>query len=182
MGTRIFVGNLAYGSTEAALRSHFEQAGFEVRSARIIADRETGKSRGFGFVELADDAETARAITELEASELDGRRLSIREAHDRKDGGGPPRDAGARAPRGSMRDGAPPRGVVVERVGGGDARRGPPGPPRGPRPYGGGGGFHGGGAFHEPPPEPGWAKGEGRRSRKFDAKRRRNDDDDDQDW
>ncbi len=171
MGTRIFVGNLAYGSSEGALRAHFEEAGFEVRSARIIADRETGRSRGFGFVELAAD-DAARAIEALDGSSLEGRRLSIREAHDRKDGGGPPRD-GAKPPR---REAASGR-VIVERVGVGEGRRGPP---RGPRPGAPDGERPGG---FPVAPEPGWSKGEVRRSRKFDGKRGgRRHEDDDSEW
>jgi RNA recognition motif-containing protein len=190
VGTRIFVGNLAYGTSEAALRTHFEQAGFDVRSARIISDRETGRSRGFGFVELGEDAETQRAIVELDGSDIEGRRVALREAHDRvPGGGGPPREGGPR-PYGGGGGRFEGRGPVVERVGSPDARR----PPfRGPDrpPFGGdrpSAPFRSGPGWPSAPPVPPAednGKGDGRR-RKFEdrkaGKKRGRGEDEEDDW
>lgn len=144
MGKRIFVRNLSFGSTDEALRAHFENAGHQVRSARIVLDRETGKSRGFGFVELMSDERFDEAISSLDGSFLDGRPISVREAHDQRQGGGPPR----RGPGGPGRPDRP-EGAFPPRREGGGRDFGPPrreggfgGPPRGePGGFGGGPGF-----------------------------------------
>ncbi len=86
----IFVGNISFSCTEEALRGAFEAFG-EVTSAKIIMSRETGRSRGFGFVEMADDATGQTAITELDGKELDGRPLKVNEARPREDHGHSPR-------------------------------------------------------------------------------------------
>src|SRR5262245_59727425 len=83
MGTRLFVGNLPYSSGEAELKSIFEPR-WPVVEARIVTDRETGRSRGFGFVELQSDEATQAAIKDLDGAEVSGRRLAVREAHDRQ--------------------------------------------------------------------------------------------------
>jgi cold-inducible RNA-binding protein len=86
----IFVGNLSFGATEDAVRSMFEQYG-TVERVSIVADRDTGRSKGFGFVEMSGDAEAERAINSLNGQELDGRNLTINEARpktDRPAGGG----------------------------------------------------------------------------------------------
>jgi len=86
----IYVGNLPYGATEAGLRELFGQHG-EVESVSIITDRETGRSRGFGFVEMSDDAQAQQAITELNEKDYDGRSLKVNQARpkgDRPRGGG----------------------------------------------------------------------------------------------
>jgi RNA recognition motif-containing protein len=75
----IYVGNLNYSTTEEALRAAFEAHG-QVNAARLIMDRETGRPRGFGFVEMPDDEEAGAAIAELDGTELDGRRLKVNEA------------------------------------------------------------------------------------------------------
>ncbi|MGB0717493.1 MAG: RNA recognition motif domain-containing protein, partial [Phycisphaerae bacterium] len=78
----IYVGNLAYSTADQDLREHFEQFG-AVSSARVITDRETGRSRGFGFVEMESDADAERAISEMDGKDLDGRMLNVREARPR---------------------------------------------------------------------------------------------------
>lgn len=84
---RMYVGNLSYQATESELRALFAQYG-EVVSARIITDRDTGQSRGFGFVELADDEASNNAISELNGSDFGGRRLVCNEARPREPRGG----------------------------------------------------------------------------------------------
>jgi len=83
----IFVGNLSFGATEDAVRSMFEQYG-TVDRVSLITDRDTGQARGFGFVEMSNDAEAERAISELNGRELDGRALNINEARPKTDRGG----------------------------------------------------------------------------------------------
>ena len=78
----IFVGNLPFSATEGELRQLFEPYG-EIESVAIITDRETGRSRGFGFVELAADARAQDAINDLDGTELGGRPLRINEARPR---------------------------------------------------------------------------------------------------
>lgn len=79
MAKKLYVGGISYGSSDDSLRNHFAQAG-TVESATIIMDRMTGRSKGFGFVEMATDEEAANAISMLNGKELDGRQLSISEA------------------------------------------------------------------------------------------------------
>lgn len=88
----IFVGNLSYGSTEESVRALFEMYG-EVASVKIIKSWETGRSRGFGFVEMPNPDEARSAIEAADGAELDGRPLKVNEARPRTDrrGGGPPR-------------------------------------------------------------------------------------------
>ena len=75
----IYVGNLSFDETEASLESAFAAHG-EVTSARIITDRETGRSRGFGFVEMSDQAQAQAAIAALNGTNLNGRDLTVNEA------------------------------------------------------------------------------------------------------
>jgi RNA recognition motif-containing protein len=84
---KIFVGNLSFGATEGAVRSMFEAYG-TVQSVNLITDRDTGKARGFGFVEMSVDAEADRAIAALNGRELDGRALNVNEARPKEDRGG----------------------------------------------------------------------------------------------
>ena len=93
MTTKLFVGNLEYSTTETQLREMFATHG-SVLSATIVADRETGRSRGFGFVEYGSQGEAERAIGALDGSDLRGRQLKVNIARPRGDGGG--RDRGAR--------------------------------------------------------------------------------------
>jgi cold-inducible RNA-binding protein len=83
----IFVGNLNFGATEDAVRSMFEAYG-TVEKVNLITDRDTGQARGFGFVEMAVNAEADRAIAELNGRELDGRALNVNEARPKTDRGG----------------------------------------------------------------------------------------------
>ena len=86
----IFVGNLSFGTTEEALRALFEAHG-TVQRVSIVTDRDTGQPRGFGFVEMTDDAEGDRAIAALNGRELGGRDLNVNEARpktERSCGGG----------------------------------------------------------------------------------------------
>ncbi len=85
----IYVGNLPYSYTSSSLESLFTSYG-EVSSAQVIMDRSTGRSRGFGFVEMADDAAGREAIEALDGSDIDGRRLTVNEARPRQErrGGG----------------------------------------------------------------------------------------------
>ncbi len=83
----IFVGNLDFGATESTIRSMFEPYG-KVERVSLITDRDTGRSRGFAFVEMADAAEADRAIAALNGMNVDGRALNINEARPRESGGG----------------------------------------------------------------------------------------------
>jgi cold-inducible RNA-binding protein len=83
----IFVGNLDFSATEASIRSLFEPYG-HVDRVNVITDRDTGRSRGFAFVEMADSAEADRAIAALNGANLDGRQLNVNEARPKSEGGG----------------------------------------------------------------------------------------------
>ncbi len=87
MSTKLYVGNLSFRVTSDDLLEHFSQAG-TVESANIVQDRETGRSRGFGFVEMASDDEATNAIAEFNGQEYDGRNLVVNEARPRGEGGG----------------------------------------------------------------------------------------------
>jgi cold-inducible RNA-binding protein len=87
----IFVGNLTWTTTEDELEQLFEPFG-TVESARIATDRDTGRSRGFGFVEMPDDAEGERAIEALNGTSLGGRALTVNEARPRQERGAPRRE------------------------------------------------------------------------------------------
>jgi len=89
MSKRLYVGNLSYGVTNSSLEDLFAPFG-AVRSAQVIMDRDTGRSKGFGFVEMPDDNAAADAINALNDQEHDGRRLSVNEAKPREErvGGG----------------------------------------------------------------------------------------------
>jgi len=80
----IYVGNLPFSATETDLRSLFADYG-TVSSAAVITDRETGQSRGFGFVELADETEAGQAISKLDGHDWDGRALTVNQARPRQD-------------------------------------------------------------------------------------------------
>jgi len=135
MGTRLFIGNLSYAVTEQELREAFTGEGIELRSVRVALDRETGRPRGFAFVETATDDGAKQSIEKLSGRILQGRPIIVEEAQAKPAGprpggpGGPPRPGGF---------GGPPRGPG-----------GPGGPPRGP---GGPGGYGGGGGYGGPRP------------------------------
>ena len=80
----LFVGSLAYATTDDSLKSFFEQVG-EVASARVITDRDSGRSKGFGFVEMVDEANNQKAVDELNGKELDGREISVSLARPKED-------------------------------------------------------------------------------------------------
>ena len=90
MAKNIYVGNMNYATTEQELSDLFGEYG-AVTSARIITDRMTGRSRGFGFVEMANDEEADAAIAALNGFDFSGRQLKINEAEKRPRGGGGPR-------------------------------------------------------------------------------------------
>ena len=87
MGMKLYVGNLNYQTTNANLEELFAAYG-EVRSAQVIMDRETGRSKGFGFVEMQDASAAQAAIEALHDKEYQGRRLTVNEARPREDRGG----------------------------------------------------------------------------------------------
>src|SRR5947207_15805304 len=82
----IFVGNLDFAATESSIRSLFEPYG-NVERVNVVTDRDTGRSRGFAFVEMSDSAEADKAINALNGSQLDGRSLNINEARPKPQGG-----------------------------------------------------------------------------------------------
>jgi RNA recognition motif-containing protein len=87
MGKKLYVGNLTYGVTNSDLEQMFQAHG-TVQSAQVIMDRDTGRSKGFGFVEMSSDAEAQAAITALNGKEMDGRALTVNEARPKTEGGG----------------------------------------------------------------------------------------------
>ena len=120
MSIKLYVGNLAFRTTSDDLQQLFSQAG-TVESASVVEDRDTGRSRGFGFVEMATKEEGEAAISQFNGKEIDGRALTVNEARPREERGG-----------GGNRGGGGGRGGFG---GGGGGRGG----------YGGGGGGRGGG-------------------------------------
>ena len=88
----IYVGNLSYDANEDDLRQAFEPFG-QISSVRVISDRDTGRSKGFGFVEMPNDSEAQSAISGLNGSEMQGRSLKVNEARPRSEGR---RDGGRR--------------------------------------------------------------------------------------
>ena len=88
MGTRLYVGNLPFSADESAVRSLFEQNERKVEEVKLITDRETGRPRGFGFVEMGSSEDADKAIAELNGTEMDGRALTVNEARERTGGGG----------------------------------------------------------------------------------------------
>lgn len=89
----IYVGNLSYNTTEGDLRTAFESHG-EVLSAAVISDRDSGRSKGFGFVEMADSQAGTAAISALDGSELDGRQIKVNEARPKTERSSGPRGGG----------------------------------------------------------------------------------------
>ncbi|HEX8524622.1 MAG TPA: RNA-binding protein [Tepidisphaeraceae bacterium] len=127
MGSKLYVGNLSYNTNGSDLEQLFSQHG-TVQSAEIIADRDTGRSKGFGFVQMGSDEEAQAAIAALNGQEHDGRNLTVNEAKPRED-----------RPRGGGGGGGG-RGGYGGGGGGGGGRRGGSGGGG----YGGGGGGGGG--------------------------------------
>ncbi len=124
MSTKLYVGNLSFGVTSDDLQEHFAQAG-TVESAKVVEDRDTGRSRGFGFVEMSSADEAGAAIDQFNGQDMDGRSLVVNEARPREEGGGGGnRGSGGRGGYG---------GGGGNRSGGGSGNR-----------SGGGGGYSGG--------------------------------------
>jgi RNA recognition motif-containing protein len=84
MATKLFIGSLAWGTTDDSLRDFFASVGTVV-SANVIKDRDSGRSKGFGFVEMSTDEEAKEAIAKLDGKELDGRSIVVNEAKPRED-------------------------------------------------------------------------------------------------
>ena len=99
MGKKLYVGNLSYETTDASLEQLFAPFG-EVRSAQVIQDRDTGRSKGFGFVEMADDNSAREAIKGLNETEHEGRPLTVNEAKPREERSGGGGYGGGRGGRG----------------------------------------------------------------------------------
>ena len=97
MGNKLYVGNLPFSATDDSLKEMFGQAG-QVESARIITDRDSGRSKGFGFVEMSTEQEAANAIKKFNGMSLDGRALTVNEARPMA-----PRDSGGHGHRGGGR-------------------------------------------------------------------------------
>ncbi len=138
MGKRIFVGNLPFSATDQVLQETFAQYG-TVESAKVITDRMSGRSKGFGFVEMATDAEAQAAIEKLNGAEYEGRTITVNEAREMqpREGGGGGRPGGRGF--GNREGGGGGRGGYG---GGGGGGRGGYGGGRGGR-EGGGGGYRG---------------------------------------
>ncbi|MFN9274455.1 MAG: RNA recognition motif domain-containing protein, partial [Planctomycetota bacterium] len=134
MGTRLYVGNLSFQTTEDSLRAAFGGDGRQVTEVKIMLDRDTGRSRGFAFVEMATEQDAQNAIQAMNGADLDGRPLKVNEAQPRQDSGGG---------RGGFGGGGGGRGGSGG--GGGGGRGGYGGGGGGGRGgYGGGGGGRGG--------------------------------------
>ena len=88
MGTRLYVGNLPFSADEGAVRSLFEQNDRTVAEVKLITDRDTGRPRGFGFVEMGSSDHAEQAVRDLDGHAMDGRQLKVNEARERTGGGG----------------------------------------------------------------------------------------------
>ena len=99
MTKRLYVGNLAFQTTEDGLADAFSQDGRQVSTVSIITDRDTGRSRGFAFVEMANDSDAQAAIEALDGVDLDGRTLKVNEAKERPQRGGGGGGGGGRRER-----------------------------------------------------------------------------------
>ena len=87
MAKKLYVGNLSYNTTDDDLKQTFAEYG-TVQSAQVIMDRDTGRSKGFGFVEMSNDSEAQKAISALNGTQVDGRNLTVNEARPKTEGGG----------------------------------------------------------------------------------------------
>ena len=103
MAKRLFVGGLSWNTDEPELRRAFERFG-ELTDVKVITDRETGRSRGFGFVGFADSQSADTAIQEMDGSDLDGRTIRVNEAQERQPRGGGGGGRGGRGGGGGGRD------------------------------------------------------------------------------
>ena len=102
--TKLYVGNLTFGMMDESLQQLFVAKGYQVSSARVITDRETGRSRGFGFVELGTNDDATKAIGEFNGLEVEGRALQVNEARPQESRGGGGDRSGGRG-YGGGRDG-----------------------------------------------------------------------------
>jgi RNA recognition motif-containing protein len=84
----LYVGNLPFSAEETSVRALFEQNERQVEEVKLITDRETGRPRGFGFVDMGNSEDADKAIAELNGTEMDGRALTVNEARERTGGGG----------------------------------------------------------------------------------------------
>jgi RNA recognition motif-containing protein len=100
MGSKLYVGNLNFTTTEEALKAAFAANGRTVREVAIPTDRETGRPRGFAFVTMGSDADAKAAIAAMDGKELDGRSLRVNEAQDKPRSGGGFGGGGGRGGRG----------------------------------------------------------------------------------
>ena len=125
MGKKLYVGNLSYGVDSSVLEQLFSQHG-QVVSAQVISDRDTGRSKGFGFVEMSSDDEAQAAIAAMNGQEHDGRTLTVNEAKPREDrgGGGGGYGGGGGGGRGGYGGGGGGRGGGGGGYGGGGGGRG----------------------------------------------------------
>ncbi len=104
MGKRLYVGNLPYSATEADLRDAFAATGHDVAEVKVVLDRETGRPRGFAFVEMATDEGARAAMETLNGKDLQGRAIAVSEARERTGGGGFGGGGGGRGGFGGDRD------------------------------------------------------------------------------
>ena len=90
MGSRLYIGNLSWDTTEDALRAALTEGGRTVKDLHMVTDRDTGRPRGFGFVEMSSKGDADAAITALDGTDLDGRTIKVNEARERqpRSGGG----------------------------------------------------------------------------------------------
>src|SRR6476661_9591057 len=144
MSRKLFVGNLPYSVTSERLQEAFSQFG-TVTSSKVIVDRETGRSRGFAFLEMETDDQGAAAMQAMNGSLLDGRSIAVREAVERQPGGGGGGGFGGGGGGGRDGGGFRPRGPRPPYGGGGGGGGGCGGGGGGYRGGGGGGGYGGGG-------------------------------------
>ncbi len=124
--TKLFVGNLPYSATEADLTNFFAQAGVTVDSVNVMRDRFTGEARGFGFVEIGDDAQAAKAVEACNGRDLMGRAVVVNEARPmtpREGGGREGGGGGGRGPGGGGGGGGRGREGGGGRSGGGGGKR-----------------------------------------------------------
>jgi RNA recognition motif-containing protein len=133
MGTKLYVGNLNFSTTEESLRAAFADGGRVVKSVAILTNPDTGRSRGFGFVEMGSDQDAQAAIKALDGTDFEGRPLKVNEARERTGGPGGGGGGGRGFGGGGGRGGGGSRGGYGG-GGGGGGRGG----------YGGGGGGGGG--------------------------------------
>lgn len=113
MGRKVYVGNLAWRTDEASLRTVFATFGV-VEDAKIVVDRDSGQSRGFGFVTFADETSAAEAVRGMDGADLEGRVVRVREAEDRPGGRGDDRPA-RRGPPNTARRGHTPEPEIIRR-------------------------------------------------------------------